>query len=241
VTAIRFPTGVTACAVEVAAATPGEELVATLGLPRPRGTVVLNGSTADLDPNLHAELAALLGRDGLAGTLVERALTTVTGGTDAGIFALLGAAMAGTTRAPIVGVVPRRRVTWPGGPPGVDRVPLEPHHTHFVLVDVDGWGDETSALLALAGALGRHAPSVAVVCGGGPVTVAETLSHVRDRRPVIVVEGSGRFADELVEAIRGGPCDEATAEIARGDVTVCPLTAGPGPFLADVLAALATG
>ena len=239
-TAIRFPTGVTACAVEVATATPGEELVAALGLPAPPGTVVLNGSTAELDPDLHAELAALLGTDGLAGTVVERGLTTVTGGTDAGIFSLLGAAMAGA-RAPLVGVVPRRRVTWPGGPPGADRVPLEPHHSHFLVVDVDAWGDETPALLALADALGRHAPSVAVVCGGGPVTVAETLSHVRARRPVIVVEGSGRFADELVAAIRGAPCDEATAEIARGDVTVCPLGSGPGPFVVAVLDALGTG
>jgi hypothetical protein len=240
VTTIRFPTGVTALAVEASAATPGEELVAALGLPPPRGTVVLNGSTVDIDPDLDARLAALLGADGLTGTAAGCSLLVLTGGTDAGIFSVLGRAIDGR-RVPLVGVVPRRRVTWPDGPPGADLVPLEPHHSHFVLVDADGWGDETPVLLALAAALGRQAPSVAVVCGGGPVTVAETLSHVRAGRPVIVVEGSGRFADQLVAAIRGAPSDGATAEIARGDVTVCPLASGPEPFAAAVLDALAPG
>jgi hypothetical protein len=76
-------------------------------------------------------------------------------------------------------------------------VPLEPHHTHFVLVDGDAWGDETPALLALAGALARLAPSVAVICGGGAVTRTEVAGHQRAGRPIVAVAGSGRVADEL--------------------------------------------
>lgn len=238
---IGFPGGPTAGAVAVAAppGAGGDELVAALGLPPPRATVVLNGSATVADPGLARSLAGVIGGAGLAATVSAERLTVVTGATDAGIFSMLGAAMAGRS-APLVGVAPRRLVTWAGGPAG-ELVALEPHHSHFVLVDGDEWGDETGALLALARALARSAPSVAVICGGGPVTRREALGHVHDGRPLVVLAGSGRFADDLAAGVAGaGPgSDRAAAEIvAGGDVTVVPLDAG-GPALGRaVLAAL---
>ncbi len=86
-----------------------------------------------------------------------------------------------------------------------DRVPLEPHHTHFVLADGEEWGDETPALLALLGALDRETPSVAVIAGGGDVTRVEALGHAQAGRPLIVLRGSGRFADELCAWAEGDP------------------------------------
>lgn len=160
----------------------GDELLAGLELPAPRATVILNGSTAECDP----ALAGVLGE--LAAAAIRERLTVVTGGTDAGIFALFGAAMAEPT-APLVGVAPRHR----------DGVPLEPHHTHVVLVEGDDWGDETPVLLTLADALGRLAPSVAVICGGGAITRQEAAGHLRAGRPVIAVAGSGGVAGELPE------------------------------------------
>ena len=168
--------------VEVRAHVSGDELLIGLDLPAPRATVVLNGSTAARDPALAGVLAAL------AGAAIRERLTVVTGGTDAGIFSLFGAAMAEPT-APLVGVTPRDR----------DGVPLEPNHTHVVLVDGDTWGDETPVLLALADALGRLAPSVAVICGGGAITRLEAQGHLRAGRPLITVAGSGGVADELAE------------------------------------------
>ena len=218
-TTIRFPTGVTARAVHAAPDVGGEQLLAALGLPPPRATVVLNGSANHLD----LELVGLLGGNGLAGILAELGLTTVTGGTDAGVFTILGQAMDGCS-APLVGVVPRGLVTWPGGPPVADGVPLEPHHSHFVLVDGDRWGDETPALLALAGALGRQAPSVAVICGGGPVTRTEAEGHLAAGRPLVVVAGSGRYADELARD--------------PGPAIVVELSVGADALVAAVLGAL---
>ena len=158
----------------------GDELIAGLELPAPRATVILNGPTAECDP----ALAGVLGE--LAAAAIRERLTVVTGGTDAGIFALFGAAMAEPT-APLVGVAPRNR----------DGVALEPHHTHYVLVEGDTWGDETPALLALAGALGRLAPSVAVICGGGSVTRLEVAGHQAAGRPIVAVAGSGGVGGEL--------------------------------------------
>ena len=246
-TTITFPGGATAQVVEVGTAVGGEELLAALGVPRPRGTVVFNGSAAHLDRGLSDRVSAVVGLDGLAGTAGREGLTTVTGGTDAGIFSILGEAIWDCPE-PVIGVAPGPLVTWPGRAPaddGGDRVPLEPHHSHFVLVDGHHWGDETPALLALARALGRQAPSVAVICGGGPVTRKEVLGHVRDGRPVIVLGGSGRFADELAATVAGSPggdLHEETAEVvASGRVTVCAMDDG-GPALGRaVVAALWPG
>ena len=166
--------------VEARADAGGDELLAALDLPAPRATVILNGTTAECDPGL----AGVLGE--LAAAVKRERLTVVTGGTDAGIFSLFGAAI-GEPTAPLVGVVPRNRAG----------VPLEPHHTHFVIVEGDAWGDETPTLLALAGALARLAPSVAVICGGGAVTRTEVAGHQRAGRPIVAVAGSGRVADEL--------------------------------------------
>lgn len=169
--------------VEARADAGGDELLAALGLPAPRATVILNGTTAECDP----ALAGVLGD--LAAAVRRERLTVVTGGTDAGIFALFGAAMGDEPTAPLVGVAPRGRAG----------VALEPHHTHHLIVEGDAWGDETPALLALAGALGRLAPSMAVICGGGPVTRTEVAGHQAAGRPIVAVAGSGGVAGELPE------------------------------------------
>jgi len=234
---ITFPTGGTAWAVDWPADGDGEgdALVTALGLAPPRPTVVLNGTTATLDDGV----ADLLGADGLAGVAAEDGLALVTGGTDAGVFALLGRALA-SPKIPLVGVAPAGLVTWPGRAPGRGQpadedgaVPLEPHHTHFVLVDGRAWGDETPVLLAVAAALSRGSSSVAVVCGGGPVTRQEILGHARADRPIVVVAGSGRVADQLVAG------EILPAPPAR--VTVSPLAAGPAGLAEAVRAALRSG
>ena len=205
--------------IETSPGVDGDQLLAALDVPPPRATLVLNGSAGVLDAGVADHLAAVFGEDGLAGTVSRERLTTVTGGTDAGIFSILGRAMVDRT-APLIGVAPRALVSGPGRS---GQVPLEPHHSHFVLVEGDAWGDETGTLLALSRALSRSAPSVAVICGGGPDTRNEVLGHVGDGRPLVVLGGSGRLADELAAG---------TAGVGDGaKVTVCPVAAG-GPALA---------
>lgn len=179
--------------IEVRPDVPGYELVAGLQLPAARATVVLNGSTADLDHRMAPVL------EDLAAAAMRERLTVVTGGTDAGIFAIFGAAMTEPS-APLIGVAPCDR----------DGVALEPHHTHFVLVQGDHWGVETPVLLALADAL---SPSVAVICGGGPVTRTEVAGHIAAGRPVIAVAGSGGVADELGSAVDAGVVVDAVLAV----------------------------
>jgi hypothetical protein len=224
---IDLPGGRTAIAVFAPHMVSGEEAAAALELPRPRGLIVINGGTADLSPDLDAALRRTLG-EGLARVAIEEGLTVVTGGTDAGVFALFGEALDDELSAPCVGVVPDGRVIWPGGegpgrmPSDEEPVQLEPHHSHFLLVEGDEWGVETDAMLALSEALSGGCPSLAVLAGGGAGARREVLAHLRAGREVIVIGGTGRFAERLAEATVGrGETAEETAEmVASGLITV---------------------
>jgi hypothetical protein len=201
--------------------------------------VVLNGGTARLPEELEERLGSIL-QDGLARVVAEEDLTAVTGGTDAGVFALFGRGVGDDPGAVCVGVAPVGAVRWPGRADEAndpDRVPLEPHHSHFVLVEGEEWGDELEAMLGVASALGAGGRSLAVLVGGGTLARRETLGHARAGRDVLVVAGSGRCADELASVIAAGaePPDADFAEIRdSGRVRVFPADAGAEEF-ADLL------
>lgn len=77
-----------------------------------RALIVLGGSTNELSANETTVLRSV--GEVLARVAADERLTVVTGGTDAGIFAIFGQALAGQATAPCVGVAPAGAVTWPG-------------------------------------------------------------------------------------------------------------------------------
>jgi TRPM family ion channel len=241
---IRLRGGRSAIAVLAAADVSGKAAATALALPHPRGVVVLNGGTTELPADLIAALRDTLG-NGIARVAVEERLTVVTGGTDAGIFSLFGQALDNERTAPCIGVAPAARVSWPGrasptnrGLPDEELVALEPHHSHFLLVTGDEWGAETEAMLSLADALSADCASLAVLAGGGAGARREILGHVRAGRRVIVLAGTGRFADELAGVVAGGPAsDPATAEIASTDLITVVDSAEPSSTLAQLVRA----
>lgn len=179
-------------------------------------------------------------QDGLARVVVKEGLSVVTGGTDAGIFQLFGKALGGRAKGPCIGVAPAGLVEAEPQSTRVgadeQRVPLEPHHTHFVLVESDHWGGETETMLSLVDALAADALSITILASGGEVAKREILGHVRAGREVVVIAGSGRLADEIVDAIvrPSGARDPEIAEIATGHVTVVDSEAPPS-VLAEVV------
>ena len=62
-----------------------------------------------------------------------------------------------------------------------------------------------------------NAPIVAILVNGGSIAADESLQSVRNGWPLLAVEGSGRFADELSAAVRDGQSAKSTevSEIAR--------------------------
>lgn len=235
---IRFPNGNQARLVYARKGVAIKPVLAALKLPKARGVVVVNGGTAQLSPDLATQLSLVL-EQGLARVASEVQLTLVTGATDAGIFTLLGQGLNRWGRtAPCIGVTVASLVSLPEAPaPKEERASLEPNHSHFVLTAGQNWGDETTTMYALIAALGTQAPSIALFAGGGSITRTEALANVRQRRPLIVLAGSGRFADELSAVVRGEAqsAKEDVAEIARdGDISLFDLQQPPEELAALV-------
>jgi hypothetical protein len=92
---------------------------------------------------------------------------------------------------------------------------LESHHSHFVFVEAENWGDETEMQYRVVRSLSDGVPSISVVVNGGETSRKEVLYCVRQKRPVVIVEGSGRLADELAtlwKARQAQAEDKATEE-----------------------------
>jgi hypothetical protein len=215
-----------------------------LGLSRPRGLIVLNGGTTELSLDLSAALHRTLG-EGAAQVTVEERLTVITGGTDAGIFSVFGQALGSRRTAPCIGVAPAGRVIWPGSasptnrkPGEEDPVPLEPHHSHFLLITGEDWGVETEAMLSLTEALSVECASIAILAGGGAGARREVLGHVSAGREVIVLAGTGRLAEDLVGTMAADSAEdrEMSDIVATGLLTVID-DSEPPSTLAEVIRA----
>jgi hypothetical protein len=134
-------------------------------------------------------------------------------------MAMMGEALARDGReSQLLGIAPAGKVTYRGSPNDAnigDGAPLEPNHSHFVLVESDEWGDETGTMFKLAEAL--NVAVVTMLINGGPIAENEALRGVRNGWPLLVVEGSGRFADELSAAMRNATLDTSATinEITR--------------------------
>ena len=121
-----------------------------------------------------------------------------------------------------------------------DRVALEPNHTHVVLVPGIEWGDESPWLSEVADVVADGAPSVTVVVNGGEITFDDALTSLRRGRPVVVLAGTGRTADEIAGARAGRVSDPRAVRIAAAQLThILPVDGATG--IADVLEACLDG
>ena len=195
-----------------------QAIIDALGVRSPRGLIMLFGGAAGLDDSRKAHLATLFA-EGVTPVAAELGALIIDGGTQSGVMAIMGEAAAqhpGSCQ--LLGIAPKGKIAHPeivGGSAVSDGAPLEPHHSHFVLVESAEWGGETTTMLELARAF--NAPIVAVLVNGGAIAADEALQSVRNGWPLLVLEGSGRFADELSAAVRDGQSAKSAelSEIAR--------------------------
>jgi hypothetical protein len=130
----------------------------------------------------------------------------ICGGTDVGVMAAMGKARGrGGYQFPLIGIAPEGTVTWPDGPrtaapllPGNEREQLEPHHSHFILVPGNQFGDETKWIVRAASMIAKDRnKSVTILMNGGKVSQQDVDESLSIGRPLIVMEGTGRLADEI--------------------------------------------
>jgi hypothetical protein len=214
------------------ASTTGEEQLKLLAKAGAYASVLLVfGGADDLDKAKFADIKLLL-RRGLLPAVGRHQSIIIDGGTQSGIMQLMGEAVAEENdRIRLIGVAPEAKVSYPGKT-GKDLAALDPNHTDFFLVESTDWGDETATLFKLAA--GLAAPIAAVLAGGGPVASQEILTAVRKGIGVLIIRGSGGFADQLAVAWdnRTGPQpDKVLKEILTyGELSFCELDAAPEVF-----------
>lgn len=228
---IRFSNGNRAQAVLAPTDTRVTDLVQALGLAPPRALMVIAGGAASMSRQVSEAIVPLL-TSGFVPVAASLDALIIDGGTQAGVMAAVGQAVARQRHKPaLLGVAPAGSVTYPGKASekmSGDAAPLDPNHSHFVLVEAEMWGGETETMYELAQALSQRIPSIALLVNGGDIAKREVVQNVRQRRPIILIEGSERLADDLATSIRQQsipPSDPVFAEIvADGDLHLFPLT-----------------
>jgi hypothetical protein len=182
--------------------TAREEIDAALmawGLSPGRPVLISVGGAAHLDPALAETLRHLFT---LLAPILDRCdAAVIDGGTAFGVMALMGHARHATAaRFPLIGIAPREKVqgSHPGGrsdDPG--QIPLDPGHSHMLLVPGSHWGDESPWLSAAADRLADRRPTLMLVAAGGEITLLDVKHRLRAGGTVLVLAGSGGTADRL--------------------------------------------
>ncbi len=232
---VSFPNGHEALIVTPSLDASPEAIVDALGIPRPRAVILIVGGAAEMGDDAMEELGQLFA-EGVAGLAASLDALIIDGGTQAGVMALTGKGVAARHyQSPLLGIAPELNVAYPGKVAALAKLtPLDPNHSHFVLVNSDKWGGETATMYALAQQFSQQVPSVAVLANGGKIAKQELLYNVRQRRPVIVIEGSGRLADEMAGLWREKPTsfsDSESAEIiTQGDLHLFPRSGSSAEF-----------
>lgn len=207
---ITFPNGNSANLITVAPKANPQSILKSLQPPSFNALIMLSGGAANFDQlerSLQLRLQQLFGR-GIVRAATEIGAGFISGGTDSGVIALLGKSVAEYhCQSPLIGIAPAALITYPtkdvseeGTVSAAELVPLEPHHTHFVLVESTQWGGETEAMYNLVSAYRQpteNLPIFTVLVNGGEISRLEILQSVRLGIPIIVIEGSGRLADEI--------------------------------------------
>jgi len=231
---ISFPNGNRALAVIPPYSSSATDLVRALGIQNPRSLIMIAGGAARMVSLIHANLTRLF-IDGIAHIAATRHALVIDGGTQSGVMELMGMGIAQQPqRPPLLGISPIENIIYPGKTPlraTNELTPLDPNHSHFVLVDSNEWGGETETMYALAEVYSQSCPSVAILVNGGAIAKNEILYNVRQNRPIIVVEGSGRLADDVVDVLHNkSKLDsdlDLTEIIKKGKLHVFPITASP--------------
>jgi hypothetical protein len=83
-----------------------------------------------------------------------------------------------------------------------------------VLVPGTAWGDEAPWIARVATELAGGWPSLTVLVNGGDISYTDVACSLRAGRPALTIAGSGRTADQLASAVRGGPADEDAVRLA---------------------------
>ncbi len=213
---LTFDNGQTALATQVEQQVELPNALEEIGLDGSRPVLVVVGGASNISEADCLRIQRLF-VEFLAPIAETLGAYVVDGGTDVGIMRMMGTARTQIgAKFALVGVTPESKVALPNHSEiAADLTSLEPNHTHFVLVPGKNWGDESPWLSCVAAMLANDAPSMTILLNGGEITFKDAFFSVDSGRVVLVIAGSGRTADILVDALHGKATDERAKKLAK--------------------------
>jgi hypothetical protein len=212
---VLFANGRSAALVRVKQGENPYTVMTRLGVRQPKAVILVSGGANSLDEKLAGRLKLLFNR-GVARAAAQSGALIIDGGTDSGVMALTGAAVAERgDEVALMGVLPQGKAGYKTGEeaqPGI----LEPQHGFFVLVEGEEYGSETAMMFSLAEALTLPIPRAEVQQRVSPASSGPAARLVRKpeekakptpaRLPAaVVLAGGGEGARlEIVQAVRRG-------------------------------------
>ncbi|KAK3246516.1 hypothetical protein CYMTET_43950 [Cymbomonas tetramitiformis] len=76
---------------------------------------------------------------------------------------------------------------------------LDSNHSHFILFPSTRFGGETSFRFVFEEAISHFVPKVTILANGSSSALNLVLMNVRNKRPVIIVKGTGDLAEEVAK------------------------------------------
>lgn len=168
-----------------------QEALDELGIPHPKTTIVLVGGAGGIG---FLDKFPMKKAVGIIAQLAEEAGAVVLdGGTQAGIMTEIGMQRKKNKYTfPLVGVV-FDALLMKEEPASI----LDPHHTHFILIPGDDWGDESAWISKIATVIAGERKSITVLVNGGNISRSDVEYSLMTKRPTFVMRGTGRLADEI--------------------------------------------
>jgi hypothetical protein len=167
------------------------EALKELGIPYPKPVIVLVGGAGGigwLDKFPMGKATRIVAR-----LAEESGAVLVDGGTQAGIMTEVGKQRQRNKFSfPLVGVV-FDKLLMQQEPDSI----LDPNHTHFMLIPGDDWGDESAWIARIATVIAGDNQSITVLINGGTISRSDVEYSLMENRPVFVMRGTGRLADEM--------------------------------------------
>jgi len=236
---IDFGGGKFSPAISIDREASAEPIVDHFGLLTPRPTIFISGGASAMSDE-DIERTRVLMDEGIARFAAKHNITVIDGGTEAGVMQMIGRARKKNGyKFPLVGIAPEGLVSYPGYKNPNEQAVLEDGHSHFVLVRSDEWGGESQTIIDLTRAISKQqAPMMGILINGGKIAEHDvylaTAKAEKDQKvPMLIIEGSGRTADNVASAFRTGNATNAIikAIVQGGDIRLTALVEGVGALL----------
>ncbi|MGB7340054.1 MAG: hypothetical protein WBC91_14255 [Phototrophicaceae bacterium] len=203
---INFADGQFAPAMRIAPKGDPLRIIDVFNLITPRPTIFISGGASAMSDE-DIERTRILIDECISVFAEEKKITVIDGGTEAGVMDMIGDSRLNRNyKYPLIGVSPLQKVEWPGFSGSSAEAELQNGHSHFVLVESDEWGGETEMIVALTKAIAaRQAPMVGILVNGGKIAEREAYMASaigENRMPLIIIDGSGRAADNISTAFK---------------------------------------